>query len=65
VSEKERLTQELERCRELVKVYESIGPNGNFGRVMIEKDIKQGEKALVSGSEPWMKDAADTLAGCE
>ena len=64
MTDKERLTQQLSRCRELVKVYRTI-PTGTFGAVMIEKDIENGEKALASESEPWMKDAADTLAGCE
>lgn len=42
----EGLIQELNRCRELLKEYESIGPPGQFGATMIRIEIEAAEKAM-------------------
>lgn len=42
------LHKQLERNRELLKLYEEI-PTGAFGAAMIKKDIEAGEKALADG----------------
>jgi hypothetical protein len=44
----EGLRQELDRNRELVKIYDSI-PTGKFGSVMIGLDIKEAERAIEEG----------------
>jgi len=62
---KAQLTAQLAGCRELVKAYEKLGMAGNFGRMLIWKDIEQGEKALASGSDPWMQDALGALKNCK
>ena len=64
MSERERLVNMLENCRDLAAVYDKI-PNGGFGAARIRNKIEQGEKALASNNEPWMQTAADTLAECK
>ena len=45
----EGLLAELNRNRELLAVYKSIGPAGAFGATMIEIDITNGETAIAQG----------------
>ena len=45
----EGLQQEMNRCRDLIKVYEEIGSAGAFGKMVIENSIKSGEAAIASG----------------
>ncbi len=42
----EGLMDELNRNRELLLQYKSIGIPGQFGAIMIEQDIKSGEDAI-------------------
>jgi hypothetical protein len=44
----EALEQEIQRNRELLKLYEEI-PTGKFGAMMIDLDIKNAVAALASG----------------
>ena len=44
----EALASEIQRNRELLKLYEEI-PTGAFGAMMIELDITNAVKALASG----------------
>jgi len=41
----ERLIEELNRNRELLKAYKEIGVSGQFGALGIEMDIKNAEKS--------------------
>lgn len=41
--------KELQRNRELLKVYQSLGPVGTFGAAFISQDIATAEKALAEG----------------
>jgi len=45
----EGLQQEMNRCRDLIKAYEEIGPVGALGKLVIENSIKNGEAAIASG----------------
>jgi len=45
----EGLQQEMNRCRDLIKAYEEIGPAGALGKLVIENSIKNGEAAIASG----------------
>ena len=45
----EGIHKEMERARELVKLYEEIGAAGMFGKAAIENTIKRAEKAIESG----------------
>ena len=40
------LFDEMNRCRELLKEYDNIGPVGVFGATMIRADIKAAEDAI-------------------
>lgn len=44
----EALAKEIERNRELLKLYQEI-PTGVFGAMMIDLDIKNAVEALASG----------------
>jgi hypothetical protein len=61
----EGIQKQCERCRELVKDYESIGPAGRFGKFMIEKDIQEGEASIASGDTIRMIAAYKALEGCK
>jgi len=61
----EGLQSEMNRCRELLKQYEAIGPAGRFGKSMIEADIIQGEAAIASGDGVEMLFAYKRLKRCE
>jgi len=43
------LHKEICRNKEVLAEYESIGPAGQFGAIMIRLDIKKGENALEGG----------------
>jgi hypothetical protein len=45
----EGIHQEMNRARELAKLYDDIGPAGAFGNAIIEDTIKRAEKAIESG----------------
>ena len=57
----EGLQQEMNRCRDLLKVFEDIGPTGQFGLAMIKAEIIQGEKAIASGDVVEMVGAYKSL----
>lgn len=61
----EGIQAECARCRELLKVYEGIGPVGSFGRLMISRDIENGEAAIASGDIVAMVEALRALQGCK
>jgi len=44
----EGLLSEMDRCRDLIKIYDTI-PAGAFGAAMIKQDIVAAEKAISSG----------------
>ena len=56
---------EIDRCNELVKQYEKIGPAGAFGRAAIKADIQEGKDALASGDVVRMVAACKALKNCE
>lgn len=45
---RELVEQELERARELLSLYQSIGPSGLYGSLVIRQTIARSEKALES-----------------
>jgi len=61
----EALPKQIKRCNELIRQYESLGPVGNFGKMMIQMDIDQALKAMAEGDLPGMLRAYEALKGCE
>ena len=53
----EGLIDELNRNRELLKDYESIGAPGMFGGMVIRKNIADGEQAIKDGDVVAMLEA--------
>jgi len=60
----EGLQSEMNRCRELVKLYDEI-PTGAFGSAMIKAEIKNAEDAIASGDTIKMLSCYKSLQGCE
>jgi hypothetical protein len=60
----EGLLDEMNRCRELLKDYEQIGPAGMFGHAAITEAIRNGEKALGGGDIAEMVAAFKALQSC-
>lgn len=40
---------EQERCRDLLQMYRSIGPSGQYGVAIIEATLREADKAAISG----------------
>ena len=53
------------RVREVLKLYQEIGPSGRFGAMMIERDLKEADEAAMSGDLARMIRAYETLKGIE
>jgi hypothetical protein len=60
----EGLIAEANRCRELVKEYEAIGPAGAIGALLIKQKIQDAERAMGSGDVLDMLKAYEGLKGC-
>lgn len=58
------LFYEMNRCRELLKAYEEIGPAGMFGKAMITRDIDFAEQAIKENDVIKMLQAYSTLKEC-
>lgn len=59
------LPEEIERCQELLTQYAAIGPAGNFGAMMIRKDIAAAHKAMIEGDVVAMIRAHEALKNCQ
>ena len=57
----EGLIKQINRNRELVSLYESIGPAGQFGATFIKQDIMEAEEAMGSGDIVAMAQCYETL----
>lgn len=60
----EGLQEEMNRCRELLKEYEQIGPAGRFGAAMIKAEIKKAENMISSGDTIGMMRSYEELKSC-
>ena len=61
----EEIPKEQARVRELLSVYQSIGPGGAFGALMIEQVLQKADRAVMSGSVVEMLKAYQELKQCE
>lgn len=59
------ILKECNRVRELVRHYVDLGPVGDFGRAVLEQDIRRAEAALASGDTVEMIRALQALRECE
>lgn len=59
------LTTELERVREIVRVYDGIGPGGVPAATMMRIDIADGERALMMHDAAGMVSALKSLRDWE
>lgn len=57
------LPKEIERCQRLLEDYAAIGPVGNFGAMMIRRDIASAHKAMIEGDVVAMIRAYEALKG--
>ncbi len=58
------LSNQIERCHELLEAYKEIGIAGNFAAMMIKEDVSEAIKALASGDIVKMINAHNTLERC-
>jgi hypothetical protein len=59
------LLDELNRNRELLKEYETIGPAGQFGALFIKQAIQRGEQSIREGNVINMLLAYEELKGTQ
>ena len=57
------LPQEMARVREVLGHYKEIGPAGIFGAAMIEQDLRNADRAVMSGDVIAMLRSLKTLQG--
>jgi len=60
----EGMQEEMNRCCELLKLYEQT-PTGVFGATMIKQGISNAEKAIASGDVIEMLKSYEDLKGFE
>lgn len=58
------MQREMNRCRELLKLYEQI-PTGTFGAAVIKQGISKAEKAIADDSIVEMLKSYEALKGFE
>lgn len=61
----EGIQAELDRVRELIRVYKTLGPAASFAIMMHEQAILLAEKAIADQDTVAMVRAFKTLQGCE
>lgn len=61
----EGILKQCQRVREIVPLYEEIGPAGVFGATMLKAAITEGEAALASGDVVRMLAAYKSLEDCK
>jgi hypothetical protein len=61
----EGMHEQMDRCRELLKQYEAIGPAGAFGKAAITAKIKAAEAAIANGDVVAMLRTFAALKECE
>jgi hypothetical protein len=59
------IPEEIKRCQSLIETYNSIGPAGNFAKIMIQADIDSAIKAMLEGDLVGMIRAYKAMKGCE
>lgn len=60
----EGIQSQCQRVRAIVPHYRDIGPAGEFGALMLEAAIREGEAAIASGDVVRMLSAFKSLEDC-
>ena len=47
----EGVLKEIDRCQELLKAYEELGPAGRFGHAAVSVSIKRAKEAIGCGAD--------------
>lgn len=61
----EELPRQQQRVRDLIPLYESIGPGGMFAVAMMKASLAEAERAAASGDVVAMLRACKDLEGYE
>lgn len=61
----EGIQSECNRVREIIPLYESIGPAGMFGAAMLKQAVREGEAAIASGDVIRCIAAYKSLKDCK
>lgn len=59
------LPEQQARVRELLGEYKALGPVGQFGAMMLERDLAAADQAVMSGDVVAMLRAYEALKGCK
>lgn len=65
ISLAEALPREMARVREVLAIYQSLGPNGRWGAAMIEKDLAQADQVTAAGDTVGMLRSYEALRQIE
>jgi hypothetical protein len=57
------LPKEMERIRNLIPIYESLGPAGRFTITMMKLDLIEAERAIMEGDTVAMIQVYQSLKG--
>jgi hypothetical protein len=61
----EEYPREQARCRELLVLYEGLGPGGVFGAAILRATLKEADEAAMSGDLPRMSAAFQDMKARE
>lgn len=53
------------RVRELIKIYEQLGPVGTFGKIMLEDALRRADEAAISGDIVAIVQSYQEMKGCK
>lgn len=61
----DKLPREIERVRDCIRVYDSIGPAGAFASAMLQDAVKRAERAMLNCDVVEMIRSYKELEECE
>ena len=61
----EALPEEQARVREVLGVYKDLGLAGRFSAILIEVELEEADRAVMSGDLTAMLKAYTALKGCQ
>jgi hypothetical protein len=61
----EGIQEQQKSCMKLIKIYESLGPVGTFGKLAIQQEIDAADRAIAAGDVIEMMAVYKRLESCE